>query len=98
MTVTYVSTNIYRPILEFIRILTKEKILFPDIDFKAMGLYRRERALYALLLCQGKDVINLNIPESVDALERYNRLMKCIRQRYSLLMRCSEVARVACLI
>ncbi len=63
----------------------KEEILFPDIDSKAMGLHRRERALYALLLCQGKDGINFNLPKSVDALERYNRRMKRLQQRYSVI-------------
>ena len=61
----------------------KEEVIFPDIDAKAMGLHRRERALYALLLCQGADGINFNTPKSVDALERYNRRMKRIQQRYS---------------
>lgn len=61
----------------------KEEIIFPDIDAKAMGLHRRERALYALLLCQGTDGINFCAPKSVDALERYNRRMKRIQQRYS---------------
>lgn len=61
----------------------KEEIFFPDIDSKALGLHRRERALYALLLCQGKDGINFNLPKSADALERYNRRMKRIQQRYS---------------
>lgn len=63
----------------------KEEILFPDIDSKAMGLHRRERALYALLLCQGKDGINFNLPKSADALERYNRRMKRVQQRYSVI-------------
>lgn len=61
----------------------KEEILFPDIDSKAMGLHRREKALYALLLCQGKDGINFNLPRSADDLERYKRRMKRIQQRYS---------------
>ena len=61
----------------------KEEILFPDIDTKAAGLHRRERALYALLLCQGKDGINFSLPKTADALERYNRRMKRIQKRYS---------------
>lgn len=61
----------------------KEEIIFPNIDSKAMGLHRRERALYALLLCQGSDGINFSTPKSADALERYNRRMKRIQQRYS---------------
>lgn len=61
----------------------KEEILFPDIDSKAMGLHRRERALYALLLCQGDDGINFSAPKSADALQRYNRRLKRIQQRYA---------------
>lgn len=61
----------------------REEILFPDIDSKAMGLHRRERALYALLLCQGRDGINFSAPRSAEAMERYNRRMKRIQQRYS---------------
>lgn len=61
----------------------KEEVIFPDIDAKAMGLHRRERALYALLLCQGIDGINFSAPKSVAALERYNCRMKRIQQRYS---------------
>lgn len=63
----------------------KEDILFPDIDSKALGLHRRERALYALLLCQGKDGINFNLPKSADTFERYNRRMKRLQQRYSVI-------------
>lgn len=61
----------------------KEEIFFPDIDSKAVGLHRRERALYALLLCQGADGINFSAPKSSDALAKYNRRMKRIQQRYS---------------
>lgn len=61
----------------------KEEILFPDIDSKAMGLHRRERALYALLLCQGPSGINFSAPRTADAMDRYNRRMKRIQQRYS---------------
>ena len=63
----------------------KEEIFFPDIDSKAAGLHRRERALYALLLCQGKDGINFSLPKTADALDRYNRRMKRIQQRYSVI-------------
>lgn len=61
----------------------KEEILFPDIDTKAMGLHRRERALYALLVCQGSDGINFSLPKTADGLERYNRRMRRVQQRYS---------------
>ncbi len=61
----------------------REEIYFPDIDSRAEGLHRRERALYALLLCQGRYGINFNLPKSADSLERYNRRMSRIRQRYA---------------
>lgn len=61
----------------------KEEILFPDIDTKAMGLHRRERALYALLLCQGSTGISFSLPKTADGLERYNRRMRRVQQRYS---------------
>lgn len=61
----------------------KEEIYFPDIDTKAIGLHRRERALYALLLCQGSDGINFNPPASADALSRYDRRMARIKRRYA---------------
>lgn len=61
----------------------REEIIFPEIDSKAAGLHRRERALYALLLCQGSYGINFSAPKSANALDRYNRRMKRIQQRYS---------------
>ena len=39
----------------------KEEIFFPDVDAKATGLHRRERALYALLLCSGAEGLNFNL-------------------------------------
>lgn len=62
---------------------SREEIIFPDIDSKAAGLHRRERALYALLLCQGSDGINFNRPKTVDGLTRFNRRMKRIQDRYA---------------
>lgn len=61
----------------------KEEIFFPDIDSKALGLHRRERALYALLLCQGSGGINFSAPKSAVALERYKRRIKRVQQRYA---------------
>lgn len=61
----------------------KEDISFPDIDTKAKGLHRREKALYALLLCQGADGINFTLPRTAGAKERYDRRMKNIQKRYS---------------
>ena len=61
----------------------KEEIFFPDVDAKANGLHRRERALYTLLLCCGKDGINFNQPKSTDGLAKYMKRMKKIQARYS---------------
>lgn len=60
----------------------KEEILFPEIDTKASGLHRRERALYALLLCAGTDGLNFNLPKSNEALTKYNRRLAKIQGRY----------------
>lgn len=63
----------------------KEEILFPDIDVKAKGLHRREKALYALLLCQGREGLNFNMPKANEGLEKYNRRIKQIQHRYSMI-------------
>ncbi|MDE6558943.1 MAG: hypothetical protein K2K29_03550, partial [Muribaculaceae bacterium] len=61
----------------------KEEVFFPDIDAKAQGLHRRERALYALLLCQGKDGINFNAPRSAAALDKFKVRMQRLQKRYA---------------
>lgn len=61
----------------------KEEIIFPDIDSKATGLHRRERALYALLLCYGSEGLDFTLPRTADEWERYNRRMKKIQHRYA---------------
>ncbi|MDE7180609.1 MAG: hypothetical protein K2N88_05375 [Muribaculaceae bacterium] len=63
----------------------KEDIIFPDIDTKASGLNRRERALYALLLCQGTEGLNFKQPKSVREMEDYSRRMEKIQRRYELI-------------
>ena len=63
----------------------KEEIFFPDVDAKANGLHRRERALYTLLLCYGKDGINFNQPKSTDVLAKYMKRMEKIQTRYSII-------------
>lgn len=63
----------------------KEEIFFPDVDAKANGLHRRERALYTLLLCYGKDGINFNQPKSTDGLSKYTKRMEKIQTRYSII-------------
>ena len=61
----------------------KEEILFPDIDTKLTGLHRREKALYTLLLCEGNNGINFNMQKTTDGLEKYNRKLKKLQERYS---------------
>ncbi len=63
----------------------KEEIFFPDIDTKATGLHRRERVLYALLLCCGAEGLNFNRPKSGDALTQYNKRMENIQTRYRVI-------------
>ncbi len=60
----------------------KEEIFFPEIDAKASGLHRRERALYALLLCQGKTGLNFNQPKSSDSFAKYKTRMAKIQSAY----------------
>lgn len=60
----------------------KDEIFFPEIDSKAVGLHRRERALYALLLCQGKEGINFNMPRTASEYDRFERRMKRVQERY----------------
>ena len=61
----------------------KEEILFPDIDARASGMHRREKALYALLLCQGSAGVNFNRPRSGAELKRYEVRMKRFQARYA---------------
>ncbi len=60
----------------------KNKIKFPEIGATADGMHRRERALYALFLCVGKQGINFNMPRTTTELERFNRQMKKLQAQY----------------
>ncbi len=60
----------------------REEILFPEIDVKATGLHRRERALYALLLCCGTEGLNFNLPRTSENLSKYNQRLKLMQARY----------------
>lgn len=60
----------------------KEEIRFPDVDAKVTGLHRRERALYALLLCCGAQGLNFNQPISRNDLDRYKERIAKIQARY----------------
>ncbi len=61
----------------------KEEILFPDIDEKASGMHRREKALYALMLCQGSAGVNFNRPRTASELKDFERRMKKFQKRYA---------------
>ncbi len=61
----------------------REEILFPDIDSRATGMHRREKALYALMLCQGSSGINFNRPRSGAELKRFESRMKRFQARYA---------------
>lgn len=61
----------------------REEIIFPEIDAKAVGLHRRERALYALLLCQGEEGLDFSRPATADGLRRYDERMRLIQRRYA---------------
>lgn len=63
----------------------KSKISFPDIDATAEGLTRRDRALYALLLCYGNSGLDFVRPENRKDMERYDQRIKRIQKRYSLI-------------
>ena len=64
-----------------------EEILFQDIDGKAAGMHRREKALYALMLCQGSGGINFNRPRTASELKGYERRMKRFQKRYEEIYR-----------
>lgn len=61
----------------------REEIRFPDIDAVVSGMHRREKALYALMLCQGSAGINFNRPRSGAELKRYEARMKRFQSRYA---------------
>ena len=63
----------------------REEIFFPDIDSRATGMHRREKALYVLLLCQGSAGINFNRPRSGAELKRYESRMKRFQARYEII-------------
>ncbi len=63
----------------------KSKISFPDIDAVAMGMTRRERAFYTLLLCYGNQGLDFVKPESRKEIEAYNKRVELIQKRYRML-------------
>ncbi len=61
----------------------KEEIYFPDIDEKASGMHRREKALYALMLCYGSAGINFNRPRTASEMKHFERRMNKFQRRYA---------------
>lgn len=61
----------------------KDEIFFPEIDARATGLHRRERALYALLLCQGAEGLYFSAPANVSQFAAYERRMRRVQERYA---------------
>ena len=60
----------------------REEIVFPEIDTKARGLHRRERALYALLLCYGSAGVRFGLlPGETPA--RHRARMERIQRRFA---------------
>lgn len=43
---------------------------------KAMGVHRREKALYALMLCYGSEGLGFTMPRTVDNIKLFNKRMK----------------------
>lgn len=63
----------------------KEEILFPEIDTKATGLHRREKALYAMMLCYGKKGVNFTSPKDADELKKYLKRTAAMQAKYQAL-------------
>lgn len=60
----------------------KEEIYFPEIDTKALGLHRREKAMYALMLCIGNDGLNFTTPKDAEEMKKYSKRMEKIQAKY----------------
>lgn len=61
----------------------KEEIIFPEIDMKATSVHRREKALYALMLCYGREGLDFTMARTVDGINRFNKRMERIQARYA---------------
>ena len=61
-------------------------IILPEAEIKIAGLYRREKALYALFLLESSTGgINFNKPLGKKSLEKYNRRMGIIQNKYEII-------------
>ncbi|MDE6298366.1 MAG: hypothetical protein K2M10_01785, partial [Muribaculaceae bacterium] len=62
----------------------KEEIEFPEIDDdKLKGIHRREKALYILFLCYGRDGIDFSVPKNEARLQKFEERMKKINTQYA---------------
>ncbi|MDE6510609.1 MAG: hypothetical protein K2L00_00730 [Muribaculaceae bacterium] len=61
----------------------REEIRFPDIEAVAAGMHRREKALYALMLCQGSAGVNFNGPRTKGEQKHYETRMRRFQARYA---------------
>ena len=60
-----------------------ERIFLPDADTAIEKIHRREKALYALFLLESANGgINFNKPTSPKQMERYNRRIASVQQKY----------------
>lgn len=60
----------------------REEIFFPEIDAKAAALHRRERALYALMLCYGSEGVDFSMPRDAEGLKQFEARMESIQEKY----------------
>lgn len=66
--------------------LVRREILLPEADAMITGLRRREKALYALFLLESSSGgINFNKPAGTKLLDKYNRRMAVIQQKYEII-------------
>ena len=63
----------------------KQELFFPELDAIPAGLHRKERALYALMLCQGKEGLNFKSPRTAAGMKEYKERMKRIQERYAVI-------------
>lgn len=66
----------------------RNRIVFPEADVILENLHRREKALYALFLLESSSGgINFNKPDSPKALEKYNKRMLAVQNKYNKIYR-----------
>lgn len=64
----------------------RERIYFPEADVKIENIHRREKALYALFIMESvSGGINFNKPQSSKQLDRYERRISAIKQKYTII-------------